>query len=82
MDEEGLKRYGKGNENRPNPIVQTGLFIDGDGIPLAFNINKGNINEQIMLKPLEEKILSDFNLPKFIVYTDAGLSSKTNKLFN
>ena len=81
-EEEGLKRYGKSKENRPNPIVQMGLFIDGDGIPLAFNINKGNTNEQITLKPLEEKILSDFELSKFIVCTDAGLSGKSNKLFN
>jgi hypothetical protein len=34
-------------EHRPNPIVQMGLFMDGDGIPLAFSINKGNTNEQL-----------------------------------
>ena len=79
---EGLKQYGKSKENRPNPIVQMGLFIDGDGIPLAFNINKGNTNEQITLKPLENQILEDFKLSKFIVCTDAGLSSKANKKFN
>ena len=80
--EEGLKQYGPSKEHRPNPIVQMGLFMDGDGIPLAFNINKGNTNEQLTLKPLEKKILSDFNLSKFIVCTDAGLASKTNREFN
>ena len=60
---------------RPNPIVQMGLFMDGDGIPLAFCINKGNTNEQVTLKPLEEKIISDFELSKFVVCTDAGLAS-------
>lgn len=52
--EEGLKQYGFSKEHRPNPIVQMGLFMDGDGIPLCFSINKGNTNEQVTLKPLEE----------------------------
>ena len=80
--EEGLKQYGVSKEHRPNPIVQMGLFMDGDGIPLAFNINRGNTNEQLTLKPLEEKILSDFDLSKFIVCTDAGLASESNRKFN
>lgn len=80
--ESGLKQYGVSKENRPNPIVQMGLFMDSDGIPLAFNINKGNTNEQVTLRPIEEKILADFNLSKFIVCTDAGLSSHENRVFN
>ena len=80
--EDGLKQYGKCKENRPNPIVQMGLFMDGNGIPLAFSITKGNTNEQLTLKPLEEKILSDFNLSKFVVCTDAGLASESNRKFN
>lgn len=80
--EEGLKQYGISKEHRPNPIVQMGLFMDGDGTPLAFSINKGNTNEQLTLKPLEEKILSDFKLSKFIVCTDAGLASASNRRFN
>lgn len=80
--EEGLKQYGPSKEHRPNPIVQMGLFMDGDGIPLAFSINKGNTNEQLTLKPLEQKILSDFQLSRFIVCTDAGLSSYANRRFN
>ena len=65
--EEGLKQYGPSKEHRPNPIIQMGLFMDGDGIPLAFNITSGNTNEQTTLTPLEEKILKDFKLSKFIV---------------
>ena len=80
--EYGSKQYGPSKEHRPNPIVQMGLFMDGDGIPLAFSINRGNMNEQLTLKPLEEKILSDFNLSKFIVCTDAGLASESNRKFN
>lgn len=80
--EEGLKQYGVSKEHRPNPIVQMGLFMDGDGLPLAFCINKGNTNEQTTLKPLEKKIISDFGLSKFIVCTDAGLASTANRKFN
>ena len=80
--ENGLRQYGPSKEHRPNPIVQMGLFMDGDGIPLAFNISSGNTNEQITLSPLEEKILKDFNLSKFIVCTDAGLASIANRKFN
>lgn len=79
---EGLKQYGISKENRPNPIVQMGLFMDGDGFPLAFNINSGNTNEQTTLKPLEKQIMNDFKVSKFIVCTDAGLASTDNRKFN
>ena len=78
----GKKQYGAGKDHKPNPIVQMGLFMDGDGIPLAFSINRGNMNEQLTLKPLEKKIISDFELSKFVVCTDAGLSSEANRKFN
>ena len=80
--EDGLRQYGVSKEHRPNPIVQMGLFMDGDGFPLAFCINKGNTNEQVTLKPLEKKIISDFGLSKFVVCTDAGLASVANRKFN
>ena len=79
---EGLKQYGVSKENRPNPITQMGLFMDGDGFPLAFNINSGNTNEQTTLKPLEMQIIKDFELSKFVVCTDAGLASNDNRKFN
>ena len=80
--ESGLRQYGPSKEHRPNPITQMGLFMDGDGIPLAFSITAGNTNEQITLTPLEERILKDFKLSKFIVCTDAGLASNANRKFN
>ncbi len=36
--QEGMKQYGVSKENKPNPIVQMGLFMDGDGLPLAFTL--------------------------------------------
>ena len=73
--EENMKQYGPSKEHRPNPIVEMGLFMDGDGIPLAFSIHPGNKNEQQTIIPLEEQILKDFKHAKFIVCTDVGLSS-------
>lgn len=82
QEEAGLKKYGYSKEHRPNPIVQMGLFIDKSGIPLAFCINPGNQNETLSLKPLEQQIMKDFELSKFVICTDAALSSDANRRFN
>lgn len=81
-EEDEFRKYGKSKENRPNPIVQMGLFMDGDGIPLSFDITPGNTNEQVTLKPLEQKIIDDFKLADLVVCTDAGLASNDNRKFN
>lgn len=80
--EEGDKKYGKSKEHRPNPIIQMGLFTDGDGIPLAFSLFPGNQNEQKSLKPLEQKVIGDFGCGKFIFCSDSGLASENNRLLN
>jgi transposase len=80
--EDGLKQYGKSKENRPNPIVQMGLFMDGDGIPLAMDITPGNTNEQTTLKPIEQRVIKDFKMAKIVVCTDAGLASLANRKLN
>ena len=77
-----LRRYGKSKQHQPLPIVGMGLFMDHDGIPLAFDIYPGNKNEQPTLKPLEKKVIRDYGMEQIIVCTDAGLSSKTNRKFN
>lgn len=76
------KQYGAGKENRPLPIVEMGLFMDADGIPLAFCINPGNQNEQLSMVPLEKKLIRNFDMSRFVVCTDAGLSSNSNRKFN
>jgi transposase len=80
--EDGSKKYGKCKEHRPNPIIQMGLFMDRDGIPLAFSLFPGNANEQTSLKPLEKKVLSDFGCQKFIYCSDAGLGSEDIRAYN
>ena len=81
-DEDDFRKYGVSKEHRPNPIVQMGMFMDADGIPLAFSLFDGNQNEQPSMSPLEKKIIKDFDASDFIVCTDAGLSSTTNRKFN
>lgn len=83
-EEDELRKYGISKEHRPNPIVGMGLFMDGDGIPLSFNIYPGNQNEQKTLIPEETKIINDFKLDdtKIILCTDAGLASDEIKKFN
>lgn len=80
--EDGDKKYGKSKEHRPNPIIQMGLFMDGDGIPLAFSLFPGNTNEQKSLKPLEQKVIGDFGCQKFIYCSDAGLASEDIRTYN
>lgn len=77
-----LRRYGKSKQHQPLPVVGMGLFMDHDGIPLAFDIYPGSRNEQPTLKPLEKKVIRDYGLERIVVCTDAGLSSKTNRKFN
>lgn len=76
------KQYGLSKENKPLPIVEMGLFMDTEGIPIAFSISPGNQNEQNTLIPLEKKLIENFDLSRFVVCTDAGLSSATNRFFN
>ena len=76
------KQYGHGKENRPLPIVGMGLFMDVEGIPIAFGLFPGNANEQPTMIPLEKKMLEKFDMSRFIVCTDAGLSSGDNRFFN
>lgn len=80
--EKGNMKYGKSKEHRPNPIIQMGMFTDGDGIPLAFSLFPGNQNEQKSLKPLEQKVIRDFGCHKFVYCSDAGLGSESIREFN
>lgn len=78
----GLRKRGKSKENRPNPIVQMGLLMDGDGIPLSFIIFPGNESEQPSLQRIEEMVANKFGLNEFVISTDAGLGSEDNRRYN
>lgn len=78
----GLRKRGKSKEGRPNPIVQMGMFMDMDGIPLAYTIFPGNESEQTSLQPLEEILNRRFDMTDYVVSTDAGLASESNRRYN
>jgi transposase len=78
----GLRKYGPSKEHRPNPIVEMGLFMDCDGIPLSMCITSGSDNEQTTAIPLEEKLTKMFKGKKFIYCADAGLGSFNIRNFN
>ena len=78
----GLRKYGPSKEHRPNPIVQMGLFMDGNSIPISMCINSGSDNEQKCAIPLEEKIVKMFKGKRFIYCADAGLGSLDIRKYN
>lgn len=79
--ERGDAKYGKNKENRPNPIVGMGLFMDADGFPLSFDLFPGNQNEQLTLKGHEHKVINDFECSQFVYCSDSGLGSKEKPSF-
>ena len=81
-EEDGFRTYGKSKENRPNPIVQMGLFLDRNGLPISMCINPGRMNEQKTMIPLEKMMTERFGIEKFVVCADCGLSGKRNLRFN
>lgn len=81
-DEDDFLKYGKSKENRPNPIVQYGLFMDANGLPIADITFEGNKNEQFSLRETEKIIEDDFQFSKFVVCADAGLNGWENKVYN
>ena len=78
----GFRRYGPSKEHRPNPLVEMGLFIDADGIPLSMCIAAGSDNEQTLAIPLEKKLSAMLKGKKFIYCADAGLGSLNIRSFN
>lgn len=78
----GFRKYGFSKEHRPNPLVQMGLFMDGDGIPLSMCINPGNQNEQLCATKTEEKMIKSFKNKQLIYCADAGLGSYDIRKFN
>ena len=81
-EEDGFRTYGKSKENRPNPIVQMGIFLDRNGLPISMCINPGRTNEQKTMIPLEKLMTERFGIEKFVVCADCGLSGKRNLRFN
>ena len=78
----GLRQYGPSKEHRPNPIVEMGLFMDKDGIPLTMGLYPGNMNEQKTVHELESKMIRTLKNKRIIYCGDAGLGSASIRVFN
>lgn len=78
----GLRQYGPSKEHRPNPIVEMGLFMDKDGIPLTMGLYPGNMNEQKTVHELEIKLIKTLKNKRIIYCGDAGLGSASIRAFN
>lgn len=78
----GFRKYGFSKEHKPNPLVQMGLFMDGNGIPISMCLNPGNQSEQLCATPTEEKMIKMFENKKLIYCADAGLGSYDIRKFN
>ena len=78
----GLRKKGFSKEHRPEPIVQMGLLMDNNGIPMAYDLFPGNQSEKTSLQPILKRAKRDFSLDKTIVVADRGLNTSDNIFFN
>ena len=76
----GLRQRGVSKENRPQPIVQMGLFLDDQGIPLSIEEFPGNTLDAQTLKDAMRRTVDNFDMGRFILVADRGMYSGTNVL--
>jgi len=76
--EEGLRRRGPSKERRPKPIVQLGLFMDTNGIPISYKIFRGNQVDSITYLPAIEQVKKQFGLERIVVVADKAMNSAGN----
>ncbi len=79
---EGMRKFGFSKEHKPNPIVEMGLIMDAQGIPVTMCIHPGNTNEQLTAIPVEKELIHTINQSRFIYCADAGLGSYNIRKFN
>lgn len=74
----GLRKFGVSKENRKQPIVQIGLFMDDNGIPVSFEMFPGNTLDHHTLRPAMERTVDGFGLGRFVLVADRGMYSAPN----
>ena len=77
-DPDGFRERGCSKENRPNPIVQMGLFIDNNGLPVDYQLFEGNMPDCSTLVPAFEEVKQKYHSDKIIITADKGLNSGHN----
>ena len=81
-EEDDFRKKGVSKEHRPNPIIQMGLLMDDEGIPISFKLFEGNTNDCNTLMPVLDELKRDFNLGRIIVVADKGMNSGENIAYN
>lgn len=79
--EKGFRKKGPSKEHRPEPIIQMGLLMDKNGIPLSYNLFSGNESEKTSLRPALKSTKNSFNLDRVITVADRGLNTSDNTIF-
>ena len=79
-DEDGLRAKGVSKEHRPEPIVQMGLFMDENGLPITYELFRGNTNDSVTLHEAMDRCIIDFSESRRIVVADKGMMSYYNIL--
>ena len=74
----GLRKFGVSKENRRQPIVQLGLFLDDNGIPISFATFPGNTLDHHTLRPAMDETVGDLGIKRFVLVADRGMYSGTN----
>ena len=74
----GLRKFGVSKENRRQPIVQLGLFMDDNGIPISFATFPGNTLDHHTLRPAMDETVGDLGIGRFVLVADRGMYSGTN----
>lgn len=77
-DENDLRQRGVSKEHRVDPIIQLGLFIDSNGLPISMSLFKGNTSDTKTLQPVMKEIKANYNLNRLVVVADKGLNSSSN----
>lgn len=77
--EKGIRKKGVSKENRKEPIVQMGLFIDNNGLPVSYKLFPGNTQDKTTFKNVLENDIEDMNLGKIVVVADNGMNTQENK---
>lgn len=75
---EGLRRRGPSKEHRPKPIVQLGLFMDTNGIPISYKLFRGNQTDPITYLPAVEEVKKQFGIERIVVVADKAMNSSYN----
>jgi transposase len=80
--QDNLRKKGPSKEHLPNPIVQMGLAVDRQGIPISYRLFEGNTHDSQTLMPILTDIKKRYQTKRIIVVADKGINSGDNIAFN